>query len=303
MLSEVLGRGARLFNVLKSYDNDTKIAPLTKGFFLVSKTGKSSRCSTTSTRSRPRSLEEDYDIKLPDPAELDRAGAAHGLTSWRSRRSTEDPAGTGRGDPGRLRVIRMWKGRDVWAGDRQPRSTFPMSITDPDELHAAVDDLTRRVRVRHRHRDDHQATANPRTNSMLGSAWVGRGRVYLIPMRPPQGHPLLRRSTRSKRPVHDIYPPGHPRGADASWASRATPMHEHHRAAGLRPRRPCSCTRPTSLDAIKPLLFSDRAKIGHNVKFDMQSIGKYYGDLPARSVPRHDPDPPHSWTRSLTPTT
>ena len=31
--------------------------------------------------------------------------------------------------------------------------------------------------------------------------------------------------------------------------------------------------------ALQPLLFSDRGKIGHNVKFDLQSLAKYYGDV------------------------
>ena len=32
-------------------------------------------------------------------------------------------------------------------------------------------------------------------------------------------------------------------------------------------------------EVLRPLLFSDRAKIGHNVKFDLQSLAKYYGDV------------------------
>ena len=46
--------GPRLFNVLKGYANDPKIAPLTKGFFIVCKTGKRGTVSTTSPRSAGR---------------------------------------------------------------------------------------------------------------------------------------------------------------------------------------------------------------------------------------------------------
>jgi hypothetical protein len=36
-------------------------------------------------------------------------------------------------------------------------------------------------------------------------------------------------------------------------------------------------------DAIKPLMFSDQLKIGHNVKFDLKSIAKYYrGVVPSK---------------------
>jgi len=32
--------------------------------------------------------------------------------------------------------------------------------------------------------------------------------------------------------------------------------------------------------ALKPLLHSDKVKIGHNLKFDLQSVTKYIGQLP-----------------------
>jgi DNA polymerase-1 len=34
------------------------------------------------------------------------------------------------------------------------------------------------------------------------------------------------------------------------------------------------------LEALRPLFFSDLIKVGHNVKFDARSVGKYYGELP-----------------------
>jgi hypothetical protein len=57
--------GARLFNVLKSYANDPKIAPLTKGYFLVSKTGKRGTVQYNVTPIKATSLEEDYDVEVP----------------------------------------------------------------------------------------------------------------------------------------------------------------------------------------------------------------------------------------------
>lgn len=63
--------GARLFNVLKGYANDPKIGPLTKGYFIVSKTGKKSNVQYNVSPVRAASLQEDYDTPVPDQAALD----------------------------------------------------------------------------------------------------------------------------------------------------------------------------------------------------------------------------------------
>jgi hypothetical protein len=65
--------GPRLFQVLKGYANDTKVGPLTKGYFLVSKTGKKGTVSYNVIPVRA-TLEEDYDIVPPDQSEFDRLG-------------------------------------------------------------------------------------------------------------------------------------------------------------------------------------------------------------------------------------
>lgn len=65
--------GAKLFNVLKGYATDPKVGPLTKGYFAVSKTGKSGRGGSISYNVIPvraRDLTEDYDIPAPDEAEI-----------------------------------------------------------------------------------------------------------------------------------------------------------------------------------------------------------------------------------------
>lgn len=64
--------GARLFNVLKSYANDTKIAPLTRGYFIVSKTGKKGSTQYNVIPVKATALEEDYDVPVPEQSELDR---------------------------------------------------------------------------------------------------------------------------------------------------------------------------------------------------------------------------------------
>lgn len=43
---------------------------------------------------------------------------------------------------------------------------------------------------------------------------------------------------------------------------------------------PTQLNRSDVLEILRPLFFSDLVKIGHNVKFDARSIGKYYGQIP-----------------------
>ena len=63
--------GARLFNVLKAYAADPKVAPLTKGFFLVNKTGKKGGAQYNVVPVKATALEEDYDIPVPAQETLD----------------------------------------------------------------------------------------------------------------------------------------------------------------------------------------------------------------------------------------
>jgi hypothetical protein len=62
--------GARLFQVLKAYSNDPKIGPLTRGFFLVSKTGQRQSVQYNVAPIKASALEEDYDIPVPDEVAL-----------------------------------------------------------------------------------------------------------------------------------------------------------------------------------------------------------------------------------------
>lgn len=57
--------GPRLFQVLKGYANDPKIGPLTKGFFIASRTGKRGTTQHNVSPVSRTALEEDYDITPP----------------------------------------------------------------------------------------------------------------------------------------------------------------------------------------------------------------------------------------------
>ena len=69
--------GVKLLNVIRGFNADPKIGPLTKGFFAVSKTGAGSgamRGGTTQTNVIPvkaSALLEDYGINVPDQDALD----------------------------------------------------------------------------------------------------------------------------------------------------------------------------------------------------------------------------------------
>ncbi len=64
--------GVRVFNVLKGYSNDPKVMPLTRHFFLANKTGQKTSTQYNVVPVRASSLEEDYDIPIPDQSEFDR---------------------------------------------------------------------------------------------------------------------------------------------------------------------------------------------------------------------------------------
>ena len=64
--------GPRLFAVLKGYANDPKIGPLTKGFFIASRTGKRGTTQHNVAPVSRTALEEDYDITPPSKDDLEK---------------------------------------------------------------------------------------------------------------------------------------------------------------------------------------------------------------------------------------
>jgi len=63
--------GPRLFAVLRGYANDPKVGPLTKGFFIASKTGKRGTVQHNVAPVSRTALEEDYDTMPPSKEDLD----------------------------------------------------------------------------------------------------------------------------------------------------------------------------------------------------------------------------------------
>ena len=79
-------------------------------------------------------------------------------------------------------------------------------------------------------------------------------------------------------------PMGHPNGRLLEVVPGRTPTGKVSKNAKLATKvwsKPPEQLRPAEVfDALKPLLLSDRVKVGHNVKFDACSVAKYLGELP-----------------------
>lgn len=101
-------------------------------------------------------------------------------------------------------------------------------------------------------------------------------RTFLIPCGHPKG-PLISPAGKTQQPAYIAYPPPDPRGLtpmrglpSMKMVDVAVPAVYAKPPAQLWPDEVCRL--------IKPLLFSNTAKLGHNVKFDIESLAKYYGD-------------------------
>lgn len=92
----------------------------------------------------------------------------------------------------------------------------------------------------------------------------------------------------------DVIPMGHPNGEFEGWkkplliegqrrVAEGKPITEAHFSADKRKWKPIFGDAPDQLTpgevfkAIEPIMFSDKLKVGHNIKFDLSSIAKYYG--------------------------
>lgn len=66
--------GAKLFNTLKNFANDSKFGPLTKGFFAVNRTGKAQTTQYNIIPVSKSSLSDEYDITPPSDDVIKRVG-------------------------------------------------------------------------------------------------------------------------------------------------------------------------------------------------------------------------------------
>jgi DNA polymerase I-like protein with 3'-5' exonuclease and polymerase domains len=140
-----------------------------------------------------------------------------------------------------------------------------------DELVAAydkVDAFAYDVETIGDHRGD------PRQNIVTWLSMATDGRVDVIPMGHPNGeylhtdYPLLPSAVVRKEKGMDL------RASDYSKDER--------KATRIFDEPPAQLTRAEVFQALKPLLMSNKVKAGHNLKFDLQSVSKYIGGLPAQ---------------------
>lgn len=156
----------------------------------------------------------------------------------------------------------------------------PHLITTVDQLHDAVDDLsTEDAFVL----DVETTKQRPKINSLL---WVGlgaAGRVHLIPCGHPLGR-LIQGEHKEKEPAWKHFGADDERGKTKLGKPSNRMVEFTVKASYGEPVKQLDPGTVTSV--IRPLLWSDRGIIGHNLKYDLQSLIKYYDEIPPG--PYHD---------------
>lgn len=143
----------------------------------------------------------------------------------------------------------------------------PSLILEPAQLQEAVEYLSDYDEFV----IDVETTRRPsHINDVLWVGLGGPGRVFLIPCGHPKGHlihaahyEMLLPSEEKRRVLLD---------GTLSQARKKTLVAPTFQAP------PKQMYPKQVFDLIRPLLFSERMKIGHNLKFDLISVSKYYGE-------------------------
>jgi 8-oxo-dGTP pyrophosphatase MutT (NUDIX family) len=116
--------------------------------------------------------------------------------------------------------------------------------------------------------DDDFARVHPILNKVTWIAFATEGRVDVIPMGHPNGEflswekPLLASGQKRLEEGKEIREQDYSKRED-SW----TPVFD---------TAPDQLLPGDVFKALKPLLFSNKIKVGHNIKFDLKAIAKYY---------------------------
>jgi DNA polymerase I-like protein with 3'-5' exonuclease and polymerase domains len=119
---------------------------------------------------------------------------------------------------------------------------------------------------------DHRG--DPRQNIVTWISMSTYDRVDVIPMGHPNGEYL--------RTEYPLLPSAHARlekGLELRPTDYSKDERKSTRIFGPAPEQ---LTPAEVFKALKPLLNSDKVKAGHNLKFDLQSVTKYLGGLPAQ---------------------
>lgn len=119
---------------------------------------------------------------------------------------------------------------------------------------------------------DHRG--NPRQNIVSWISFATYDRVDVIPMGHPNGEYL--------RTEYPLLPSAKLRIAKGLELRPSDYSKDERKAVRIFDTAPEQLTAGEVFKAIKPLLLSDKVKAGHNLKFDLQSVTKYIGQLPAQ---------------------
>jgi len=113
---------------------------------------------------------------------------------------------------------------------------------------------------------------DPRQNIVTWIALATHNRVDVIPMGHPNGEYL--------RTEYPLLPSAVARVAKGLELRDSDYSKDERKATRIFGPAPEHLTAGEVFKALKPLLLSDKVKIGHNLKFDLQSVTKYVGQLP-----------------------
>lgn len=141
-----------------------------------------------------------------------------------------------------------------------------------DELVSAyekVDSFAYDVETTGDHRGD------PRQNVVTWLSMATDGRVDVIPMGHPNGEYI--------RTDYPLLPSAVVRQEKGLELRASDYSKDERKAVRVFGEAPEQLTRGEVFKALKPLLMSSKVKVGHNLKFDLQSVSKYIGGLPAQS--------------------
>ena len=165
-------------------------------------------------------------------------------------------------------------------GSDHPLRRSPHVLLTAAEVETAVADLVNEPNIVI---DVETTRAKPRLNELR---WVGlgaSGRSFLIPARHPKG--VLLKPERRERTAACVLYPNDDRGL-TKLGKPSMRMIEHTVAAEYA-SPPQQLFAHEVCEIIRPLLWSDTGKIGHNLKFDLMSLAKYY-DHEIPPGPYHD---------------
>ena len=119
---------------------------------------------------------------------------------------------------------------------------------------------------------DHRG--DPRQNQVVWIALATEGRVDVIPMGHPNGDYI--------RTDYPLLPSAQDRLIKGLPLRASDYSKDERKATKVFGEAPDQLNPGEVFKALKPLFFSDLLKIGHNLKFDIQSVSKYIGGLPSQ---------------------